>query len=242
MPPYFKHSAVPKGVQKVQTHKPKPFFYGLKKATQSYLHSIVPQSWFPVAPAPISSVFETRDCIWYHGTIYVRESAAVEKIEEKQQQMHSQHVMELQHQTHEMHEIQELQQPHQDQPHMLDVGDYDDDTESTTSGNGSALKSSRNIGKINQLKYLKDGMHLRHVIMVIHVVNEWFATFDAETNRIVRTPDGVAFDTLRQFARVHSNEVVPDATFQCNVWSDAHFQYHDDVSGQWHPLSELKKH
>ena len=218
MPPYFKHSAVPRGVQKVQTPSKKPFFYGLKKATQSYLHSFVPQSWCSVAPAapePISGVFETRDCIWYYGTIYVRESVAVEKIQEEQQQ-------------------------------PMDVGDYDDDTESTTSsGNGSTtVKFSRNIGKQNQLKYLKDGMRVKHLLSVNrakHEWSEWFATFDAETNRIIRTPDGVAFDTLRQFARIHSNEILSIDLPSTNVWSDSNFQYQDDASGEWHPLSDLKK-
>lgn len=85
-------------------------------------------------------------------------------------------------------------------------------------------------------------MRLMHMIVVDQAVHEWFATFDAETNRIIRSPDEVAFETLRQFARVHCNEVMSDANVQCNVWSDAHFQYHDDASGKWHPLSDLKKH
>ena len=255
MPPYFKHSAVPRGVQKVQTHKPKPFFYGLKKATQSYLHSIVSQSWG--APEPISSVFETRDCIWYYGTIYVKESVAVEKIQEQEQQMQLQqehHVKELQHQMNEMQELhqlhnmykQQLQQLQQEQTQPQHV-DYDDDTESTTSsGNGSTTaKFSRNIGKQNQLKFLKDGMQVKHLLLVDRVKNEWnewFATFDAETNRIIRTPDGVAFDTLRQFARIHSNEILSIDLVATNVWSDSNFQYQDDATGEWHPLSDLKKH
>jgi len=227
------------GVQKAQSHKPTLFLHGLRRATQSYLNSIVLQSWFPVAPAPISSVFETRDCIWYHGTIYVRESAAVEKIEENQQQLHSQHVMELQHQMHEMQQLQQEQQQQQN----VDTGDYDDDTESTTSGNG--IKFSRNIGKQNQLKYLKDGMRVKHLLSVNrakHEWSEWFATFDAETNRIIRTPDGVAFDTLRQFARIHSNEILSMDLPSTNVWSDTNFQFQDDATGEWHPLADLKKH
>jgi hypothetical protein len=239
MPPHFKQSVMSWGVQKAQSHKPTLFLHGLRRATQSYLNSIVLQSWFPVAPAPISSVFETRDCIWYHGTIYVRESAAVEKIEENQQQLHSQHVMELQHQMHEMQQLQQEQQQQQN----VDTGDYDDDTESTTSGNG--IKFSRNIGKQNQLKYLKDGMRVKHLLSVNrakHEWSEWFATFDAETNRIIRTPDGVAFDTLRQFARIHSNEILSMDLPSTNVWSDTNFQFQDDATGEWHPLADLKKH
>lgn len=262
MPPYFKHSAVPRGVQKMQTPSKKPFFYGLKKATQSYLHSFVPQSWCSVAPAapePISGVFETRDCIWYYGTIYVRESVAVEKIQEQEQHLRmqqEQHVKELQHHMQEIQELhqlhnmykQQLQQEHgQDQGQIPTHGaDYDDDAESTTSsGNGSTtVKFSRNIGKQNQLKFLKDGMRVKHLLLVDrakHEWNEWFATFDAETNRIIRTPDGVAFDTLRQFARIHSNEILSMDSPSTNVWSDSNFQYQDDASGEWHPLSDLKK-
>jgi len=257
MPPYFKHSAVPRGVQKVQTPPKKPFFYGLKKATQSYLHSFVPQGWClaaPAAPEPISGVFETRDCIWYYGTIYVREAVAVEKIQQQEQQMQlqqEQHVKELQHQMNEIQELHQLhnmykQQLQQEQTQTQHV-DYDDDAESTTSsGNGSTtVKFSRNIGKQNQLKFLKDGMQVKHLLLVDRAKNEWnewFATFDAETNRIIRTPDGVAFDTLRQFARIHSNEILSMDLAATNVWSDSNFQYQDDATGEWHPLSELKKH
>ena len=246
MPPHTKSSiasSIPRGLQKVQSHKPKPFFYGIKKATQSYLHSFVPQSWCSVAPAapePISGVFETRDCIWYYGTIYVKESVAVEKIQQQLQAQHEQ-------QEDRVKELQQQLQHAQDQNHAFDGADYDDDTESTTSsGNGSTtVKCSRNIGKQNQLKYLKDGLKMKHLLLVNrtkHEWNEWFATFDAETNRIIRTPDGVAFDTLRQFARIHSNEVLSIDLPSSNVWSDAHFQYQDDASGEWHPLSDLKKH
>ena len=103
----------------------------------------------------------------------------------------------------------------------------------------------KNIGKQNQLKFLKDGMQVKHLLLVDRAKNEWnewFATFDAETNRIIRTPDGVAFDTLRQFARIHSNEILSMDLAATNVWSDSNFQYQDDATGEWHPLSELKKH
>ena len=125
---------------------------------------------------------------------------------------------------------------------MTVVVDDDDDTESISSANGSisAFKHPRNIGKQNQLKYLKDGMRLRHIVQFND--DEWYATFDAETNRIIRTPDGVAFDTLRQFARLHCNEVLSvDSSSSTNVWSDPHFQYKDDSDGQWHPLAQLKQ-
>ena len=86
-------------------------------------------------------------------------------------------------------------------------------------------------------------MRLRHMILLNranHEWNEWFATFDAETNRIIRTPDGVAFDTLRQFARLHCNEVLSTDSSSTNVWSDPHFQYKDTDYDSWHPLSNLK--
>ena len=118
--------------------------------------------------------------------------------------------------------------------------DDDDDTESISSGNGiSAFKHPRNVGKLNQLKYLKDGMRLRH--MVQSNDDGWYATFDADSNRIIRTQDGVAFDTLRQFARLHCNEVLAITATLTNVWSDPQFQYKDEVDGQWHPLSKLKQ-
>ena len=125
-------------------------------------------------------------------------------------------------------------------------GDEDDDTESVCSGSSknemnlnAAFKHPRNIGKKNQIKYLKDGMMLRHIVQLNN--DEWVATFDAETNRIIRTSDGVAFDTLRQFARLHCNEVQPlGSSHSTNVWSDPHFQYQDSMDEQWHPLANLK--
>jgi len=270
MPSYFKQlpTSAPRGVQK--THAPlhghiqKTFFYGLKKATQSYLNCIVPRNWCAVAPPPppppVSCVFDANDCIWYYGTVYVRESVAVEKMQmqmqmqmqqeqpqEQSQEQPQEHPQE-QPQEHPQEQPQEQhQEQHQPSEQYIDAADYDDDTESTTSGNGNGsgtCKFSRNIGKQNQLKYLKDGMRLRHAVSAnraAHEWNEWFATFDAETNRIIRTPDGVAFDTLRQFARLHSNEILSVDVASTNVWSDPNFQYQDDASGNWHPLSDLKK-
>ena len=88
-------------------------------------------------------------------------------------------------------------------------------------------------------------MLLRHLIPLSSSNDdEWFSTFDAESNRIIRTPDGVAYDTLRQFARLHHNEVWGTTTVFTNVWSDPHFQYKDkdDVDDDvWHQLSNLKK-
>jgi hypothetical protein len=118
----------------------------------------------------------------------------------------------------------------------------DDDDESVSSGNSSNCHNPRSIGKQNQFKYLKDGMRLRHAMLSDHPDHEWdhwYATFDAETNRVIRTPDGVAFDTLRQFSRLHCNEVLGTTATLTNVWSDPHFQYEDD-EGQWHPLAKLK--
>jgi hypothetical protein len=226
MPSHFK-PVVARGIQKMPAYT-RAHMHAHKQMTlhQHHFNWVVPQA---TAPAPASSVFDTHDCIWYYGTVYVREAVAVEKIQGQQQEQ-------LQH-IQEMHHMYHVQKPAQESH-----GDDDDDTESTTSGNGSGtFKVSRNIGKQNQLKHLKDGMRLRHLLLVDHAMHEWIATFDAETNRIIRTPDGVAFDTLRQFARLHSNEALAMDLASTNVWSDPNFQYQDDASGHWHPLADLKK-
>ena len=240
MPSHNSH----KGVKKPQTNATnatnastssyKNFFHIFQKKNHcSPIPSMFLPQWFtftPVAPPPVSKVFDTNDCIWYYGTLYVKEAVAVARMQDQQQ---------TQKQTQ-----QQTQQQIQEPDHCIDVFD-DDDTESISSGNGSisAFKHPRNIGKQNQLKYLKDGMRLRHMILLNranHEWNEWFATFDAETNRIIRTSDGVAFDTLRQFARLHCNEVLSTDSSSCNVWSDPHFQYKDTDYDSWHPLSNLK--
>ena len=196
---------------------------------------------------PMSSVFESSDCIWYHGTVYVKEAVAVARM----QQCQCQCQVAAEPVAAEPEPTQLVVEPVVEPVHSYD--DDDDDTESVCSngshngngnngngnnGNGStSLKPGRNIGKQNQLKYLKDGMLLQHMVLS----DKWFATFDSETNRIIRTSDGVAFDTLRQFARLHCNEVLStDSSSSTNVWSDPHFQYQDE-DGQWHPLSNLKK-
>ena len=190
------------------------------------------------APSPVSRVFDSNDCIWYYGTLYVKEAVAVVKLNEK-------HVPEsvvglINAATNDTHDNHDNHDNHDDN---------DDDTESVSSsisgGNTSAFNHPRSIAKQNQIKHLKDGMRLRHAILANrsnHAWDHWHATFHAETNRIIRTPDGVAFDTLRQFARLHCNEVLSDnALYSTNVWSDPHFMYQDDADGQWHPLANLKK-
>ena len=232
MPSFFKHSnSSAKGVQKVAPtmHKLKPT---LLKKTQHCLNYFVPQSWF-FAPKP-STVFDSNDCIWYYGTLYVKEAVAVQQL---QQQPATAETLGA---TSTSPPETATSQPETDAAaetnHCVDGFD-DDDTESISSGN-SAFKTPRSIGKQNQLKYLKDGMQLRHIVQLNQ--HEWFATFDAETNRIIRTPDGVAFDTLRQFARLHCNEVLSVDSSSTNVWSDPHFQYKDADYDAWHPLSNLK--
>ena len=209
--PHFKHS---RGVQKkqyfVSYHHP---IY----VPQSDWHYSMPQIWCaPPGPAPVSSVFDSGDCIWHYGTVYVKETVAVAKLNLTEKQALIVPVV----------------------PTAYDDNDNDDDTESvSSSGNPSAFKHPRSIAKQNQLKYLKHGMRLRHSVPLNS--DNWFAKFDAETNRIIRTPDGVAFDTLRQFARLHHNEVWATTTGLANVWTDPHFQYEDD-EGEWHPLANLK--
>jgi hypothetical protein len=253
MPSFFKHSnSNAKGVQKVAPiiHKLKPT---LLKKTQHCLNYFMPQGWF-IAPNP-STVFESNDCIWYYGTLYVKEAVAVQQLQQQQLQQQPATVETLgatATATSQMEQTATVTATATatdavtatatatatatDADHAFD----DDDTESISSGNGgiSAFKTSRSIGKQNQLKYLKDGMQLRHIVQLNQ--HEWFATFDAETNRIIRTPDGVAFDTLRQFARLHCNEVLSVDSSSTNVWSDPHFQYKDADHDAWHPLSNLK--
>jgi hypothetical protein len=222
MPSFCKNAL--KGIQKphAPSHSPtKSFFYGMKKAN-TYLSNLLPQNWIPMFSN--SSVFDTRDCIWYYGTLYVRESVAVAKLLEQQKQVQEQEQVKEQEQV----QVQQLQ-PDDDAD--------DDDAESTSSCNSNHY--ARNVGKHNQLKYLKNGMRLRHLILSNHEFDQWNATFDAETNRIIRSPDGVAFDTLRQFARLHCNEVLAITSTLGNVWSNANFQY-QDAAGNWHPLSKLK--
>ena len=181
-----------------------------------------------------SGVFDSNDCIWYYGTLYVKEAVAVVKLNEK-------HVP-------ESIGLNDAATNHDNNNHANHANhddDNDDDAESVSSsissGNPTAFKHPRSIAKQNQIKYLKDGMRLRHAILA-NAWDHWHATFHAETNRIIRTPDGVAFDTLRQFARLHCNEVLSDdALYSTNVWSDPQFMYQDDADGQWHPLANLKK-
>jgi len=209
----FKHNK--KGVQKMPVVK-------IHQRLNAYKihHCVLP---------PTSSVFDSPDCIWYYGTVYVRENVAVSK------------VMELQHalQRCQLQEPETQKQDQEPEPEpATQKQDDDDDNESVSSGNSS--NNPRNIGKQNQLKYLKNGMQLRQCMMSDqHEWDYWYATFDAETNRVIRTPDGVAFDTLRQFSRLHCNEVLGTTATLTNVWSDPHFQYQND-EGQWHPLSKLK--
>jgi hypothetical protein len=223
MPSFCKHAL--KGIKKV--HAPsspsyvKTFFYGMKKAVCS-----IPIFSPPPPPLPHSSVFDTFDCIWYYGTLYVRENVAVAKLleQQQQQQQQQQHI--------------QITEQCQGQFQCTPEGPEDeDDTESVSSGISSGTNvHPRNIGKQNQLKYLKDGMQLRHFF---NESDYWYAVFNAETNRIIRTPDGVTFDTLRQFARLHYNEVLGMTPALGNVWTNPNFQYLD-ADGNWHPLSNLK--
>lgn len=209
----------------------KTFFYGMKRAVSNLFPPI-----FSLPPIPTSSVFDTHDCIWYYGTLYVRENVAVAKLLEQQEiqvqvQEPQPQCQEQQCQDQEPVQYQEKQQCHEDDD------DNDNDNESVSSGISSGTNvNPRNIGKHNQLKYLKDGMQLRHCFLEL---DYWYAVFNAETNRIIRTPDGVTFDTLRQFARLHCNEVLGMTPTLGNVWTNPNFQYLD-ANGIWQPLANLK--
>jgi hypothetical protein len=188
-------------------------------------------------------VFDSQDCIWYYGTLYVKEATAVAKLQERNQ--YNQDLIQEngngnQDQPNQENQdlIQENGNGNQDQPNQDLIQENDDDEIESVSSIGSG---KRNVGKQTQLARLKDGMRLRHLIPLSSNNDAWFATFDAESNRIIRTPDGVAFDTLRQFARLHCNEVWGTTTVLTNVWSDPYFQYQGMDDDAWHPLSSLKK-
>jgi len=256
MPSFFKHfnysnhlssnysNALRGGVQKL--HASNKYF--LKK-TNTYLGKLLPHIPVIFSPPPLhcSSVFDTNDCIWYHGTLYVRENVAVAKLQSATLEPVNLVPVNLEPVNLEpvsatLEPVSATLEPVNLVPVNLEPVSAtldDDDNESVSSGS-SGINHPRNIGKVNQLKYLKDGMQLRHLTTVNEGTHCWNATFDAETNRIIRRPDGVAFETLRQFARLHCNEVLGTMVASSNnVWCDPHFQYqHDD--GSWHALSKLK--
>jgi hypothetical protein len=227
MPSFFKHSNG-NGIRKPRFTPHKHMLHAIPCTTSCstfFNTSLFNTSLFNTSL--FTSVFDSQDCIWYYGTLYVKEATAVAKLQELNQSNKDQ---------------SNKDQSNKENQDLIPEND-DDDIESVSSiGSGK-----RNVGKQNQLARLKDGMRLRHLIPLNSSSSsssnndEWFATFDAESNRIIRTPDGVAFDTLRQFARLHCNEVWGTTTVLTNVWSDPYFQYQDIDDDAWHPLSNLKK-
>ena len=216
MPSFFKRA---KGVQKphIVAHKPHGFFNLNLNCNLNYLAPVV----------PFSSVFESSDCIWYYGTLYVKEVVAVSKIACAANTSAAN--------TSAVNTSAANTSAANTSAANTSAANEDDDAESVCSSTSNPNKSTRSIAKTNQIRYIHDGTRLRHLVDG----NEWHATFYTETNRIIRTPDGVAFDTLRQFARLHCNEVLGTTSALNNVWSDPQFQYQDDA-GQWHPLSVLR--
>ena len=210
MPSHHPHSylhSFAKGVKKPQFTSPslsyKNFFHVFQKKNHgpgpssglgpahhstSIFSGFLPQ-WFatPSIMAPMSNVFESSDCIWYHGTVYVKEAVAVARMQQCQCQCQV---------AAEPEPTQLVVEPVVEPEPVHSYGnadDDDDDTESVcsngshnssshNSNNSTNLKPGRNIGKQNQLKYLKDGMLLRHMVLS----DKWLATFDSETNRIIR--------------------------------------------------------
>jgi hypothetical protein len=237
MPSFFKHSnGNGNGIRKPRFTPHKHMLHAIPSSTTSsfFNTSLFNTSFF-------TSVFDSQDCIWYYGTLYVKEATAVAKLQELNQSNKDQSNKENQ------DLIQENGNGNQDHQYQYIIQENDDDdiesvSSSSCAGSGSG-SGKRNVGKHNQLARLKDGMRLRHLIPLNSGSNndEWFAMFDAESNRIIRTPDGVAFDTLRQFARLHCNEVWGTTTVLTNVWTDPYFQYQDIDDDAWHPLSNLKK-
>ncbi len=194
MPSFIKHL---KGIQKMRVVSKKPF------ALWGNMFG---------CPTPTSSVFDSKECIWYHGVVYVKETTAATKVKGLQE------------------EVKGLM--------VMDVPE-DNDEESVSSGN-SSIKGV-GLGKQKQLMHLRNGMKLRHLITSENenVSDEWLAVYDATTNRIIRD-DGVAFETLRQFSRVHCNELLPTKSTLINVWSDPNFQY-QTLENEWVSLHNLKK-
>jgi hypothetical protein len=242
MPSFFKHS---NGIHKPRFTPHKPglraipcttscsTFFNTSFLNTSFLNTSFLNTSF-LNTSFFTSVFDSQDCIWYYGTLYVKEATAVAKLQERNQENQDQSNKDQSNKD----LIQENGNGNQDPEN--DDDDIESVSSSSCAGSGSG---KRNVGKQNQLARLKDGMRLRHLIPLNSSSNndEWFATFDAESNRIIRTPDGVAFDTLRQFARLHCNEVWGTTTVLTNVWSDPYFQYQGMDDDAWHPLSNLKK-
>ena len=201
MPSFIKHL---KGIQKMRVVSKKPF------ALWGNMFG---------CPTPTSSVFDSKECIWYHGVVYVKETTAATKVKGLQEEVKG-----LQ------EEVKGLM--------VMDVPE-DNDEESVSSGN-SSIKGV-GLGKQKQLMHLRNGMKLRHLIPSENenVSDEWLAVYDATTNRIIRD-DGVAFETLRQFSRVHCNELLPTKSTLINVWSDPNFQY-QTLENEWVSLHNLKK-
>jgi hypothetical protein len=247
MPSFFKHSNG-NGIRKPRFTPHKHVLHAIPSSTTSLFNtSLFNTSLFNTSlfnTSFFTSVFDSQDCIWYYGTLYVKEATAVAKLQELNQSNKDQSNKENQ------DLIQENGNGNQDHQYQYIIQENDDDDIESVSSS-----SKRNVGKQNQLARLKDGMRLRHLIPLNNSSgsgssssssgnsnnDEWFAMFDAESNRIIRTPDGVAFDTLRQFARLHCNEVWGTTTVLTNVWSDPYFQYQDIDDDAWHPLSNLKK-
>ena len=208
MPSFIKHL---KGIQKMRVVSKKPF------ALWGNMFG---------CPTPTSSVFDSKECIWYHGVVYVKETTAATKVKGLQEEVKG---------------LQEEVKGLQEEVKGLMVMDVpeDNDEESVSSGN-SSIKGV-GLGKQKQLMHLRNGMKLRHLIPSenANVSDEWLAVYDATTNRIIRD-DGVAFETLRQFSRVHCNELLPTKSTLINVWSDPNFQY-QTLENEWVSLHNLKK-
>jgi hypothetical protein len=246
MPSFFKQF---NGIHKPRYNSHKPVLHVLPCTPTLHVGNYWIESITPCLE-PVSSVFDRQDCIWFYGTVYVKEATAVAKLNAQTPDLIQDNSNNNNNSNNNPDLIQDNSNSNNSNTDLIqdnndNDNDNDDDTESVTSNNGNAnanANGKRNVGKQKQLAHLKDGMLLRHLIPLSSINDdEWFATFDAESNRIIRTPDGVAYDTLRQFARLHHNEVWGTTTVLTNVWSDPHFQYKDKDDDVWHPLSNLKK-
>jgi hypothetical protein len=85
MPSFFKQF---NGIHKPRFNSHKPVLHVLP-APHVGTYMVDPASCFftydafaPITPCfePISSVFDRQDCIWFYGTVYVKEATAVAKL------------------------------------------------------------------------------------------------------------------------------------------------------------------
>lgn len=179
---------------------------------------------------------DINDSIYYYGTKYVKETA-VRNLMNNFSKDKTQIINE------NLKTIKDLQEKLNSMlPNNLNTNEDNSDNESVCSvSSASSLNSVHNIGKKNQLKYCRHNMRLKHTLVGPKgLMDVWYGHFDAELNKVVRT-DKIEFETLRQFSRVHHQDINPLTHPMIeNVWIDPYFQYEDE-NGYWFALANLRK-